>query len=194
MTDHLPAADIPPSPPRQAPPWKIALPFVVFIVIVLGTYAVHRQPLALVAVALAAVMGAVWTYGAWRVRRDEARVDACPPFQAPDATHAVVISRARRGGCCSPVGYLLATETALVWTPAHTAWRTGDTVPDLPAVELIAHRADIRRYQIVTGIFHGDTVTLTLAHGVRKLSLLDPEGMEHLLALLAPAEADDTSA
>lgn len=98
MTDHLPAPDIPPSPPRQAPPWKIALPFLVFIVIVLGTYAWHRQPLALVAVVLAIIMGAVWTYGAWRVRRDDARVDACPPYHASDETHAVVISRARRGG------------------------------------------------------------------------------------------------
>jgi hypothetical protein len=128
MTAHHPAPDIPPSPPHQAPPWKIALPFVVFIGIVLGTYAVHRQPLALVAVALAAVMGGVGTYGAWRACRDDARVAACLPFTAPVGTTAVVISRARRGGWGSPVGYLLATETALVWTLARAGWRAGDTV------------------------------------------------------------------
>lgn len=173
-------------PPHQAPPWKIALPFVVFIVIVLGTYAWHRQSLALVAVALATIMGAVWTYGAWRVRRDETRVAACPPFKAPEGTEAVVIARARRDGCCSPVGYLLATATALWWTPAREAWHAGDPVAGdiTQTAELVAHRADIARYQMVTGIFSGDAVTLTLTHGVRQFRLLDPEGMVHLLTLL----------
>jgi hypothetical protein len=141
-------------------------------------------------------MGGVWTYGAWRARRDDARVAACPPFTAPVGTTAVVISRARRGGWGSPVGYLLATETALVWTPARAGWRAGDTVAvdDGPAVALVALRADIIQYQIVAGIFIGDAVTLTLSQGVRRLRLLDPEGMVHLLAVLAPEEEDDHTA
>jgi hypothetical protein len=195
MIDHQSAPDTSPPPPHQASPWKIALPFVVFIGIVLGTYAIHRHSLALVAVALAAVMGGVWTYGAWRARRDDARVAACSPLQTPDGATAVVISRARRDGWGSPVGYLLATETALVWTPARGGWRAGDTVAvdDGPPVELVALRADIIQYQLVAGIFSGDAVTLMLSQGVRRLRLLDPAGMEHLLALLAPDEDDNAA-
>jgi hypothetical protein len=34
----------------------------------------------------------------------------------------------------------------------------------------------------------------TLSQGVRRLRLLDPEGMVHLLAVLAPEEEDDHTA
>lgn len=185
--DQLPNAPTSRST-HQAPPWKIALPFVLFILIVMGTYLIHRKPEALLAAALATVMGAIWTYGAWRVRRDEYLIATSLPLKPPVGKEAVIISRSRQGGCCAQVGYLVATETALWWTPARNAWHAGESVAVevTQTAELVAQYTDIMQYQIVSGIFGGDAVTLTLTKGVRHLRLLDPTGMNYLLSLLAP--------
>ena len=62
-------ADVPADPAEadqgpflvQAPAWRVAIPFVLFCLIVFGTWCFSRNPGALVAIALAAAMGTVWT-------------------------------------------------------------------------------------------------------------------------------------
>jgi hypothetical protein len=178
---------------KQAPPWKIAIPFVIFCVIIMLQYCFSRNPLALFAVVVAAVMGAVWTYGAWTVRRDERHLSHCREVPRPRAGEATVISKARLGGLLKPVGYLVATENELMWIPWRTGVNAGDKISLSAESSTVAVAAfnDIVHFRSLAGMFGGETITLFFDSGCRRIRLLDPEGLANLLALIPEREDRD---
>lgn len=181
---------------KQAPPWKIALPFAAFCGISLAAWLNSRQPVLLLAIAIAFVMGAVWTYGAWHIRRDDERVQKSPLPAPPSRGDGVVISRARRGGFgpLSPAGHLIATEEELLWAPFRQSYATGRRIPltgDASAVT-VARFDEIAGFQSKAGFLSGEALTLEVNGGRRRLRLLDPEGLSNLLAVLPPSgEVDE---
>ncbi len=179
-----------PPPLKQAPPWKIAIPFAVFCMIVLIQYCFSKEPLALVAVFIAAAMGTVWTYGAWTVCRDAKRQCRSAVPHRPRLGEGSVISRARIGGIFNPVGYLLATDNALVWVPWREGVKTGDTIvlDTGSSANIVAAFKDIVRFRSKAGIFGGETLTFFFDSGSCRLRLLDPEGLTNLLSLMPDLE------
>ena len=177
-------------PVKQVPPWKIAIPFAVFCMIILIQYCFSREPLALFAMAVAAIMGAVWTYGAWSACRDVDRVSRSPVPPSPLPGKGIVISRAKIGGIFNPVGHLLATDNALLWVPWSSGIKTGDSIAlaTESSVNIVAAFKDIISFRAKAGMFGGETLTLFLETGYCRLRLLDPEGLGNLMAVIPGAE------
>ena len=166
---------------KQAPPWKVGLPFAIGAIIAGVSWFFHRQPAALLAAPILIIWGALWVWGARRSLSHSAREAAAPPFTPPAPGQAVVISRARRA-LSARRGYALITGEQLLWwrgvppRPLHP----GDTVAvtDLalwaPAPDL-ASLSEIDHLSHKAAFIGGDTLTLKTSDSTSvRLMLYDP--------------------
>lgn len=177
---------------KQAPPWKVGLPFVVGAVIAATAWFVARQPAALLAAVVLVVWGAFWVWGAHRSLADTARQVGAPAFVPPASGQAVVISRARRAPW-SRRGYMMVTGEQIVW------WRGAPTAPLLPGDTVaiadlalwgipplpLAAISGIDSLRFKAGILGGDTLTMVTTGGTSvRLLLADPEAFVLIMGLL----------
>jgi len=171
---------------KPATPLKIALPFVLFCAIVLTTWFFSRQPTALVAAALGLIVGAFWTFGAFRARREIERLSKYAEPHRPAPNHGLIISRAKRS-LFSPRGYLMGTENAFYWVTSHRSYNPGDQLAlnDADTLTLIAEYEGLK-FDCLARVFGGLRLTLHPV-GARpsRFLLLDPEGLPNLLSLLS---------
>ena len=176
---------------KQAPPWKVGLPFAIGAAIAGASWFFHRQPAALLAVPILIVWGALWAWGARRSLAHSRREAGAPPFTPPAPGRAVVISRARRAFSARR-GYALVTNEQLLWwrgvppRPLHP----GDTVAvtdlalwgalpralgSLLEIDHLTHKA---------AFIGGDTLTLKASDGASiRLTLYDPEAFVLIMEL-----------
>ncbi|MDH7504287.1 MAG: hypothetical protein QHJ82_16440, partial [Verrucomicrobiota bacterium] len=171
---------------KQAPPLKIALPFVLFCAIALTTWFFSRRPTALLAAALGLIMGALWMYGAMQARRETERLSKYAEPRRPAANHGLVISRAKRS-LFSPPGYLLGTRDAFYWVTSRRTCNPGDQLAlnDTDTLTLIAEYEGLE-FDCVARMFGGLRLTLRPVGAPQShLLLLDPEALANLLSVLS---------
>ena len=176
---------------KQAPPWKVGLPFAIGAIIAGASWFFHRQPAALLAVPILIVWGALWVWGARRSLAHSAREAGAPPFTPPAPGCAVVISRARRA-LSARRGYAMVTYDQLLWwhgVPPRPL-RPGDTVAvtDLAlwgaAPRAMTSLSEIDHLRHKAAFIGGDTLTLKTSGGASiRLMLYDPEAFVLIMEL-----------
>jgi hypothetical protein len=171
---------------QQAPPWKIAIPFVLFCSTVMTTWYFSREPTALLAAGLGCVMGIIWTYGAWNVRREEKQLAASGKPRRPTKNNGTVLCRARLGRFKS-AGYLVGAMHGLFWAPIQDVLRPGEHIPlkNMTSMVFITPYDGIR-FESRSRMFGGERLTLYRDNQrPRRIWLLDPEGLPNLLSMLS---------
>jgi hypothetical protein len=176
---------------KQAPPWKVGLPFFIGAIIAGASWFFHRQPAALLAAPILIVWGALWVWGARRSLAHSAREAEAPPFTPPGPGRAVVISRARRA-LSARRGYAIVTNEQLIWwrgvppRPLHP----GDAVAvtDLAlwgaAPRALASLSEIDHLTYKAAFIGGDTFTLKTSDAASiRLMLYDPEAFVLIMEL-----------
>ena len=177
---------------KQAPPWKVGLPFAIGAIIAGVSWFFHRQPAALLAAPILIVWGALWAWGARRSLSHSAREAGAPPFTPPAPGQAVVISRARRAFSARR-GYALVTGEQLLW------WRGVPPGPCIPGIPLpsptwppmgrptrtLASLSETDHLTHKAAFIGGDTLTLKASDGASiRLTLYDPEAFVLIMELL----------
>jgi hypothetical protein len=176
---------------KQAPPWKVGLPFFIGAIIAGVSWFFHRQPAALLAAPILIVWGALWVWGARRSLAHSAREAGAPPFTPPAPGQAVVISRARRALSVRR-GYAMVTNEQLLWwrgIPSRPL-RPGDAVvvTDLALwgaePQALASLSEIDHLSHKAAFIGGDTLTLKTSDGASlRLMLYDPEAFVLIMEL-----------